>query len=70
MKLRDLELEAGSKAARGQKGPRTPTASIAIEMKDRCWVDQAETAYARFVAGSNLRGRETARTDAANEVRR
>lgn len=38
--------------------------------EERRWVEQAEGAYARFVAGWNPRGPRKARTDAANEVRR
>jgi len=38
--------------------------------QERRWVERAETAYARFVAGWNPRGPKRARTGAATEVRR
>ena len=38
--------------------------------QERRWVEQAETAYARFVAGWNPRGPKQARTGAATEGRR
>jgi hypothetical protein len=37
---------------------------------ERRWVELAEIACARFVAGWNLKGPNQARTDAANEARR
>ena len=69
-KLRDLELKAGHKTARGQKG-----AAYAYNIKshreaERRWVEQAETAYARFVTGWNPRGPKKVRTGTATEVRR
>ena len=68
-RMRDLELKAGRKAERGQRG-----AACAYEMnhrdQERRWVEQAETAYARFVAGWNPRGPKRARTGAAAEARR
>jgi transposase len=38
--------------------------------QERRWVEQAETAYARFVSGWNPRGPKRVRTGAATEVRR
>lgn len=69
-KLRDVELKAGSKAVRGQKGAAHAYNIKSHREKERPWVEQAEGAYARFVAGWNPRGPRKARTDAANEVRR
>jgi hypothetical protein len=55
-KMRELELKAGHPAARGQKG-----AAHAYNLKnhrdqERRWVEQAEAAYTRFVAGWRPRG--------------
>jgi transposase len=69
-KLRDVELKAGNKAARGQKGIAHAYNIKSHREEERRWVEQAEGAYARFAAGWNPRGPRTARTDAANEVRR
>lgn len=69
-KLRDMELKAGHKAARGQKGAAHAYNIKSHREEERRWVEQAEGAYARFVAGWNSRGPKKARTDAANEVRR
>ena len=69
-KLRDVELKAGNKAARGQKGAAHAYNIRSHREEERRWVEQAESAYARFVAGWNPRGPRKARTDAANEVRR
>ena len=69
-KLRDVELKAGSKAVRGQRGAAQPDKIKRHREQERRWVEQAERAYARFVAGWNPRGPRKARTDAANEVRR
>lgn len=69
-KLRDLELRAGNKAARGQKGAAYAYNIKSHREEERRWVEQAESAYARFVADWNPRGPRKARTDAANEVRR
>jgi transposase len=69
-KLRDLELKAGHKAERGQKGT-THAYNIKSHRDQECrWVGQAETAYARFVAGWNPRGPKRARTGTAIEGRR
>ncbi len=69
-KLRDVELKAGSKAARGQKGAAHAYNIKSHREEERRWVEQAEGAYTRFVAGWNRRGPKKVRTDAANEVRR
>ena len=68
-KLRDLELKAGHKAARGQKGAAHAYNIKSHREQERRWVEQAEAAYARFVAGWNPKGPKV-RTDAANEERR
>jgi hypothetical protein len=69
-KLRDLELKAGHKPERGQKGAAYAYNVKSHRDQERRWVEQAETAYARFVAGWNTRGPKPARTGAAIEVRR
>jgi transposase len=69
-KLRDLELKAGHKAERGQKGAAHAYNVKSHRAQERRWVEQAETAYAWFVAGWNPRGPRRARTGAAIEVRR
>ncbi len=69
-KLRDVELKAGSKAVRGQKGAAHAYNIKSHREEERRWVEQAEGAYARFGAGWNPRGPRKARTDAANEVQR
>ena len=69
-KLRDLELKAGSRAARGQKGPAHAYNIKSHREEERRWVEQAETAYTRFVTGWNPRGPKKVRTGAASEVRR
>jgi transposase len=68
-KVRDLELRAGYKAERGQKGAAHAYNIKSHREQERRWVEQAETAYARFVAGWNAKGPK-ARTAAANEERR
>jgi hypothetical protein len=68
-KLRDLELKAGHQAARGQKGTAHAYNIKSQRDQERRWVEQAEAAYARFVAGPNTRGPK-ARTGAAKEERR
>jgi transposase len=68
-KVRDLELKAGHQAARGQKGAAHAYNLKSHRDQERRWVEQAETAYARFVAGWNPRGPK-ARTGAAKEERR
>ena len=69
-KLRDLELKAGHKAERGQRGSACAYNIKSHRDQERRWVEQAETAYARFVAGWNPRGPKRVRTGAATEVRR
>ena len=54
-KLRDLELKAGYKAERGQRGAAHAYNIKSHRDQERRWVEQAETAYARFVAGWNPR---------------
>ena len=68
-KLRDLELKAGYKPARGQKGTAHAYNLQRQRDQERRWVEQAETAYTRFVAGWNVKGPK-ARTGAAKEERR
>ena len=68
-KLRDLELKAGHKAARGQKGEAHAYNVKSHRDEERRWVEQAETAYTRFVAGWNRRGPKKVRTGAAKEER-
>ena len=68
-KLRDLELKAGHKAERGQKGSACAYNIKSHRDQERRWVEQAETAYARFVAGWNPRGPQQVRTGAASEGR-
>ena len=69
-KLRDLELKAGHRPARGQKGAAHLYNIKATPDEERRWVEQAETAYGRFVAGWNAKGPRKVRTGAATEVRR
>ena len=72
-KLRDLELKAGHKPARGQKGAAHAYNIRSSREQERRFVEQAEAAYTRFVAGWNPRGPKPApkvRTGAANEERR
>ncbi|KOX50818.1 transposase, partial [Streptomyces purpurogeneiscleroticus] len=64
-KLRDLELRAGYKAARGQKGAAHAYNSKSHRDGERRWVEQAETVYARFVTGWNPQGPKKVRTGAA-----
>jgi hypothetical protein len=68
-KLRDLELKAGHKSERGQEGAAHAYNIKSHRDQERRWVEQAETAYARFVAGWNPRGPKRARTGAATEAR-
>jgi transposase len=69
-KLRNVALNAGHRPARGQKGAAHAYNIASCREEERRWVEQAEAAYARFVAGWNPRGPKKARTDAANEARR
>ena len=68
-KLRDLELKAGYKAQRGQRGAAHAYNAKSHRDQERRWVEQAETAYARFVTGWNPRGPKRARAGTANEGR-
>ena len=68
-KVADLELKAGYKAERGQRGAAYAYNIKSHRDQERRWVEQAETAYARFVAGWNPRGSKRARTGGANEGR-
>jgi transposase len=45
-KLRDLQLKAGHKAARGQKGAADAYNLESHREQERRWVEQAEAAYA------------------------
>ena len=69
-KLRDLELKAGYKAERGQRGAAHAYNIKSHRDQERRWVEQAKTAYTRFVAGWTPRGPKRVRTGAATEVRR
>jgi transposase len=64
-----LELKAGHRTARGQKGTAHAYNLKSHRDQERSWVEQAEAAYARYVAGWNSRGPK-ARTGAAKEERR
>ena len=64
------DVRAGHPAARGQKGAANAYNIKNRREEERRWVEQAETAYARFVAGWNPRGPKKVRTGAATEVRR
>jgi len=55
---------------RGQKGAAHAYNIKSHREEERRWVEQAEVAYARFVAGWNPRGPKRVRTGAATEVRR
>ena len=69
-KLRNLELKAGYRAARGQKGAAHAYNIKSQREEERRWVEQAETAYARFITGWNPRGPRGGRTGDANDGRR
>jgi transposase len=70
-KMRELELKAGHPAARGQKGAAHAYNLKSHRDQERRWVEQAEAAYARFVAGWNPRGPRSGkvRTGALKEER-
>jgi transposase len=68
-KLRDLELKAGHRPTHGQKGVAHAYNIKSHRQEERRWVEQAEMAYARFVAGWNPRGPKRVRTGAATEAR-
>src|SRR5690606_1610178 len=69
-KLRDMELKAGGKTARGQKGAAHAYNSKSHRKEERRWVEQVEGADVRFVSSWNRQGPKRVRTDAANELRR
>jgi transposase len=71
-KMRELELKAGHPAARGQKGAAHAYNLKSHRDQERRWVEQAEAAYARFVAGWSRRGPRSGkvRTGALTEERR
>jgi len=50
-KIRKLELKAGDKARRGQKGSAHPYNIKGHRKQERRFVEHAEAAYVRFVAG-------------------
>ena len=69
-KRRQLELMAGRPSRRGGKpGPARDYSIKAIRERERAWVEQAESAYARFVAAWSERP-QGRRTGAAKEERR
>jgi len=67
-KLRDLELKAGHGRQRGQRGTAHAYNLASVREEERCWVEQAEKAYERFVIGWQPRGPK-ARPSAAREER-
>jgi transposase len=71
-KMRELELKAGYPAARGQKGAAHAYNLKSHRDQERRWVEQAEAAYTRFVAGWSPRGPRSGkvRTGALKEERR
>jgi transposase len=72
-KIRKLALKAGHPAKRGQKGSAHAYNIKGHRKQERRFVEQAEAAYAHFVAGWTPRGSKPAskaRTGAANEERR
>ena len=52
-KMRNLELKAGHQPARGQRGAAHAYNLRSCREQERRWVEQAELAYARFVARWN-----------------
>ena len=70
-KMRELELKAGHPAVRGQKGAAHAYNLKSHRDQERRWVEQAEAAYTRFVAGWNPRGPRSGkvRTGALKEER-
>jgi hypothetical protein len=67
-KMRNLELKAGHQPARGQRGAAHAYNLRSCREQERRWVEQAELAYARFVARWNPNG-PRARRGAAKEAR-
>jgi len=70
-KMRKLELKAGHQARRRQKDSAFAHNIKGQREKERRFVEQAETAYARFVAGWRSKGPKPkpVRTGAAKEER-
>jgi transposase len=68
-KLRDLQLKSGTPARRGERGAAHAYNIKANREQERRWVEQAEKAYDRFVAGWTRKGPQV-RTGAAKEERR
>ncbi len=69
-KLRDLELKAGHGGMRGRKGSAHAYNNRSQREAERRWVEQAESAYKRFVAGWRPRGPRRVRTGASSGERR
>ncbi len=71
-KMRELELRAGHPAARGQKGAAHAYNLKSHRDQERRWVEQAEAADVRFVAGWSPRGPRSrkVRTGALKQERR
>jgi transposase len=71
-KMRELELKAGHPATRGQKGAAHAYNLKSHRDQERRWVEQAEAAYTRFVAGWSPRGPRSGkvRTGSLKEERR
>jgi transposase len=71
-KMRELELKAGYPTVRGQKGAAHAYNLKSHRDQERRWVEQAEAAYTRFVAGWSPRGPRSGkvRTGALKEERR
>jgi transposase len=69
-KLRDVELKAGQRGMRGRKGSAHGYNIKSVREAERRWVEQAETAYARFVASWKPRGPRPVRTGASPGERR
>ena len=67
-KLRDLELRAGQRARRGQRGPAYEYNLTRTRQEERRRAEQAEVAYRRLTEGWTRRGRR-APTGAAREGR-
>lgn len=68
-KLRKVELLAGEPAAKGRRQGRAHAYnSKEVRERERAWLEQTESAYARFVANWQTKSR-TGRTGAANGTR-
>ncbi len=64
-KMRDLELKAGQRGMRGRKGSAQAYNIRSQREAERRWVEQAESAYKRFVAGWSPSGPKRVRTGAS-----